>query len=313
MSILETVDLRDAGAVEATLQLGAAACRDAACRRAGGGSIELVGVSPADPEMSRTLIASGDLHDHPLHLARLVSAAGMHDANDPQGAAHLTLHELIHGERLVNGLDYSFRVLARAAALKAAFPERCHVLLANHEIAQLTGSAVAKNGVRCNDVFDEALEAAFGDAAGRVREAVRAFLRALPLAVRFETDGDGGAAGAVLCAHSLPAPELMDRFDMGVLARPLTDDDFLPRRGPAHLLTWGRGHTPADVERLASAWNVGLFVLGHEHVEHGAAAIGDRALVLNSDHDRGVYARIDLSRPASAVDLAARAIRLSEG
>lgn len=314
MSILESVDLRDAGAVEAALLEGAAACHSAACRREGGrdggGSVELVRVSAADPESARTLIATGDLHDHPLHLARLVTAAGMHEASVAESATHLTLHELIHGERLVNGMDYSYRVLTRVAALKRAFPERCHVLLANHEIAQLTGSAVAKNGVRCNDAFDEAIEASFGDGASRVREAVRAFLRALPLGVRFEREA---SLGAIMCAHSLPAPELIERFDEGVVGRPLTDEDFVARKGAAHLMTWGRGHSAADVERLASAWGVRLFVLGHEHVEHGAAAIGDKALVLNSDHERGVYVQIDLMKAATAGELAGRAVRLSEG
>lgn len=287
-ALLEQVNLRDAGAVAETLLRGAAAMRGAACRH---GSVEVVTITPAmRGTPAGTLIATGDLHDNPLHLARLMHAAGMEDAaSDP---AHLTLHELIHGDRLVNGLDYSYRVLARVAHLKATFPERVHVLLANHEMAQAFGQQVAKEGVRCNEVFDEALDVAFGDDAPGVRDAVGEFVRAMPLAVRFRCED---MHGDVLCAHSLPPPELMERFDCGVLERGLVEEDYTPRRGSAHLMVWGRGQTPEQLALLAERWGVRMFILGHEKAEEGVLLVGERAVVLNSDHERGAYVRVDLA------------------
>ncbi len=323
-SILEHVDLRNAGAVIATLRAGAAACLATPGRR---GCTEWVEV---DPSMrgtpAGTLIATGDLHDNPLHLSRLVKAAGIDAAWEAGegkkaeelglerpchgGPCHITLHELIHGDRLVNGMDYSYRVLARVAAMKVAFPERVHVLLANHEIAQMTGAPVAKDGVRCNEVFDDALDAAFGDDAPSVREAVIEFLRSLPLAVRFRC---AGVEGDVLCAHSLPGVELMGEYDFGVLDRELVDEDFKGRTGAARAMTWGRGHTAEQIEEIARRWGVRLFILGHEKAENGWKIVSEGAIVLNSDHEQGVYARLDVGSVRGAGEVGRGSIRLSDG
>ena len=76
-SILEQVDMRDADAVIAALRGGARANLEAPCRR---GSVDVVDARPEDRGTAAgTLIATGDLHDNPLHLARLVRAAGMDD------------------------------------------------------------------------------------------------------------------------------------------------------------------------------------------------------------------------------------------
>lgn len=284
--ILESLNLRSADAVVAAFRAGAGACRTAACRR---GSIDVI-------RGPGRLIATGDLHDNPLHLARLAEAAGVtHAGVTPQ--AHLTLHEIIHGDRLINGMDFSFRALARASALKAAHPEHVHVLLANHELSQVIGAGVVKDGVRCVDAFNEAVETTFGDAAAAVSGAIGDFIRAMPLALRCE-----GAGGTILCSHSLPEPALMDRFDPAVLERDLTDDDYVPRRGSAHLMTWGRGHTPDQLALLAERWRVSLFILGHEKAHEGAMAVEPNAVVLNSDHANGVYLDIDLDHPPTPAE-----------
>src|SRR5437762_8269330 len=169
------MNLQDPAVVRQVLAAGAGANREAACRQ---GSID--GIRPPG-----TLIATGDLHDNPLHFARLVRAAGMDCGSDEvtkgrsdevgeevartSGSAHsvspslglsvstpshLVLHELIHSDRLINGMDFSYRALARAAALKAEFPERVHVLLANHELAQIMGAGIVKDGVKVVEAFD---------------------------------------------------------------------------------------------------------------------------------------------------------------
>jgi hypothetical protein len=331
--VFAQLDLTDAAGVVETLRSAAAANRSAACRR---GSVDVIGPGvDREPrgERGERLIATGDLHDNPLHLARLVEAAGLGDPARP-AAAHLTLHEIIHPDRLVNGMDFSYRALTRVAALKVAFPEHVHTLLANHELAQVLGAGIVKDGVKVVEAFNEGVAYAFGDRAGDVLAAVAEFIRSMPLALvasgarpdtppsarrgaagpddRMEdgpgrdTDPEiGGAAacgaGTVLCAHSLPAPELMDRFDPGVLERDLAEDDYTPRRGSAHLMVWGRGHTPEQLRTLAERWGVGLFVLGHEKAEDGAMTVPPNAVVLNSDHERGVYLPIDLDRPPASV------------
>ena len=87
----------------------------------------------------------------------------------------------------------------------------------------------------------------------------------------------------------------LERFDAGVLERELTDDDYRAPGGSAYLMTWGRRYTSEQVEQLAARWGVGLFCLGHEHVETGIEMRGTRVLVLNSDHDRATILPMDLA------------------
>lgn len=292
-----TLDMRDADAVERALREGARACRNASCRR---GAID---VFDATTHPGARLIATGDLHDNPVHFERLVALAGM-DGAPGASPAHLTLHEIIHGDRLLHGMDFSYRVLARVAALKAAFPEHVHVLLGNHELAQMQRAGILKDGVKCVEAFREGLAYVFGDDATRVEDAIDEFVRAMPLALRILTK-----RGDLLCAHSLPPAAVMSKFDTSVLSRDLTDDDYAPRQGAAHLMVWGRGYDEEGLEDLVEAWGVYLFLVGHEKAPEGARFVAPNAVVLNSDHEKGVYLPIDLDdppTPAQAMTLVRR-------
>lgn len=335
------LDLKDGAAVCRVLADGAEANRDAGCRR---GSIDLIRA----PGM---LIATGDLHDHPLHLARLMQAARLMPGSEEEAdrqrdgvptvrettpiriessppplsldaptlepspvrlavpsppSSHLILHEVIHSDRLLNGMDFSYRMLARVALLKALHPERVHVLLANHELSQMAGAGIVKDGVRVVEAFNEGVACVFGDAAADVDAAVKEFVRSMPLALRCHTP-----RGDILCAHSLPAPWAMQRFDAGVLTRDLTDADYEPRQGAAHLMVWGRGYDAEQIEDLVERWGVTMFILGHEHVDEGARFVPPCAVVLNSDHERGVYLPIDLSDPPRPSEAPLHAVRLT--
>jgi hypothetical protein len=258
---------------------GASANLDAACRQK---SIDII--SPPG-----RLIATGDLHDNPLHFMRLIEAAGLNGQRPP---AHLTLHEIIHPDQLLGEVDFSYRALARVAQLKADFPEHVHTLLANHELAQIIGSGIVKNGIRVVDAFNDGIAHTFGDDASLVNEAIEQFVRSMPLALRCHTP-----RGDILCAHSLPGTAVMQRFDATVLERDLTDADYEPRRGSAHVMIWGRSYDAEQLEDLVERWGVTMFILGHQHVASGVELVPPNAVVLNSDHDRGKYLDIDLSDP----------------
>ena len=273
---------------------GAEANRDAACRD---GSIDRI--SPPG-----TLIATGDLHDNPLHFRRLLAAAGL-DGGDGE-RAHLTLHEIIHPEVLIAGKDFSYRALTRVASVKSAYPELVHTLLANHELAQIVGAGIVKRGVRVVEAFNDGLDHAFGAEADRVALALGDFVRSMPIALRAQTP-----TGDILCAHSLPGPAAMGRFDPTILERDLTDDDYEPRRGSAHLMVWGRGYDAEQLEDLVERWGVNLFILGHEHAPHGAVLVPPNVVVLNSDHERGVYLPIDLEAKPLPTEAMAQVVPLS--
>ncbi|MFK7885061.1 MAG: metallophosphoesterase [Phycisphaerales bacterium] len=262
------------------LRAGADANLSASCRI---GSIDLI-------RAPGRLIATGDVHDNPVSLSRLIAEAGL-DQDSPNDPSHLVLHELIHSPTLSpDGLDWSHRALIRVAQLKAAHPEHVHVLLANHELAQATGSDIRKNGVRLVEAFDRGLKKAFGRQTEKVRDAIRAFVRSMPIALRCQCP-----SGDVLCAHSLPGPGMMGRFDPSILSRPMRPSDYDFGGGSAYAMVWGRGYDHEQLEDLTERWGVNLFILGHEHAPNGYALIEPNAIVLNSDHDRGVFLPVDLS------------------
>jgi hypothetical protein len=284
-----SVNLRDAQAVSELFGAAAECMRASPYRR--GSAIRL-------PARGR-LLATGDLHDNPIHLAKIIKLAKL----DRSAEHHVVLHEMIHGERLINGLDLSHRMLARVAELVLQFPMQVHPLLANHELAQMTGRGVSKGAGNSVELFVDGLEYVYGDEHQTTLDAIKAFIAAMPLALLSEN--------GVLCAHSLPAPHAMEDFDQDVLDRELQVEDYATPSGAAHLMVWGRRHTPEQLETLASRWNVKLFCLGHEHADTGIEVIGPRLIVLNSDHERAVGLPIDLANVGSAEEMMLGAVPLS--
>jgi len=237
------------------------------------------------------MLITGDLHDHRVNFQKALRYANL--AKMPGN--HLLLQELIHGERLINGMDLSYRTAAEAAALQRDYPGRVHVLLSNHELAQINGEDIAKHGISSLDAFHAGLEYVFGDEANAVHDAYAEWVRSLPLAVRCEN--------GVFCSHSLPAPRRRNDFDPMVLTRELTDADLSGPDGSAHLMVWGRNLAQGWADDLATLWNTGQFVLGHQHAEMGYEMCGETMLILASDHDHGVCLPINLAQPYTRAEL----------
>jgi len=239
------------------------------------------------------LTITGDLHDNPINLERILRYANPAGGTD----RHVILQEMIHGDRLVNGVDLSHRMLGRVAALVLDHPGQVHPLLANHELAQMRGDSVSKGAGDNVVLFDDGLDWVFGGDAEDVAEAIRRFIAAMPLALRTES--------GILCGHSLPAPAAMKWFDPGVLDRDLVEADYAPPRGDAYAMVWGRGHSAPQVRDLAAAWGVELICVGHGFVETGAEAVCPGLLMINSDHDRAAVWRVELAAPPPGADVAA--------
>lgn len=279
---------------------GTEANYNAPCRQK---SIDAISVDDAPPN---TLIATGDLHDNPMNFAKLVRRAGL-DANPTNPPAHLTLHELIHSDRLVNGADFSYRVLAQIALLKARHPGLVHLLLGNHELAQFNNSQIIKDGVLCIKAFAAGVEFVFGGDSDAVLDSIKAFIRSMPIALRVHT-----SHGDLLCAHSVPSAAAMARFDATILSRDLTEDDYQPKTGSCHLMTWGRGYDAEGLEDLTERWGVSFFILGHEKADNGSLFVPPNALVLASDHERGVCLPIDLTNPPGPEEATRLVVPLAE-
>ena len=215
---------------------------------------------------------------------------------------HVLLQELIHGDRLVNGLDFSFRMLARVALAVLAHPGQVHPVLGNHELAQYTRRAVSKGAGNNIEHFEGGVEWVFGDDTDLVLSAIDVFFAAMPLGVLTES--------GLLCTHSLPDAARMNGFDASVIERKLVREDYEGITGSAWMLTWGRSHDPEVLESLALGWGVKTFCIGHQHVEQGIRCDGPRLVALNSDHARGVAVPWDLARVPSPSDIESSAIFL---
>lgn len=231
------------------------------------------------------LLVTGDLHDNTIHLQKILRLAKLDNAPDH----HVILHELIHGDKLLNGMDFSHRMLTKVALLVLDHPDQVHPLLANHELSQLTGRGISKGAGNSLELFNQALEYVYLDAWRDVADAINRFIRAMPLALISES--------GIFCAHSLPASRALMKFDLDIMSREIENEDYHYPYGSAYLMVWGRVHDQALFETLAERWDVRLFCLGHQHVETGIECKGlsPGVIILNSDHERATVVEFDLA------------------
>ncbi len=283
------VNLSDASAVVDVLTAATEVLLSNADRR---------GSSQHLPGSGRVLV-TGDLHDNLFHFQKIIHLARLDEGTD----RHLVLQELIHGDRLVDGIDLSHRMLGRVAAMVAAFPGQVHPMLANHELAQATGKSVSKGRGDSVRMFIDGVDWAFGDRGDDVLEAIICFILAMPLAVRSER--------GLCCSHSLPAAGMMHVFDNTIVDRDFEPADLQGNDGSAYLMTWGRQHTEDQLASIADRWGVRLFCIGHAWVKDGIDAPMKNLVRLNSDHERGAVLPIDLSNIPTADDALSAVIRLS--
>ena len=241
-----------------------------------------------DLEPGCDVIATGDIHGNRQAFTRILA---YFERPSPR-PRRLVLQELIHGPPDgETGQDRSIELLLRAARLKVARPSDVVLLMGNHDLAQITGAEIAKDGPPSCRAFADGVCFAFGADGGEVLSGVDDFLRSLPLAAR--------CPNGVWITHSLPAPSRGRAPDTDILHRPYTYDDFL-RGGPAYEWTWGRAHTDEQIDALAAALAAELFILGHRHTAAGIEAVAHRAVTIASDHSHGCLVEFASDQPLDA-------------
>jgi hypothetical protein len=251
---------------------------------------------PAEGE----LWIAGDIHDHRTNFRKITTAADL--GSNPQ--RHLVLQELIHGDHFdVAGAEGSWEILYRAAELKCDFPEQVHFIFANHDLAQIHGEGIMKAGLSVCEAFTAGINRDFskGGGANSVNVAVTEFLLSLPLAVRAEN--------GMFFSHSMPTDDQIPNFDYTIFDRPLTGPDYKRRVGPVYQLIWGRNITPAGVEKFLEKVDAKMIVTGHQPQDLGYLVNGPKHLIIASDHNQGVFLRLDLSREYSMETLLERVVK----
>ena len=230
------------------------------------------------------LLMTGDLHDNVRSLQRIVRLAKLDRSPDRR----LILHEVIHGPSRLNGMDLSVRALARACAVKLAYPDQVYMLLSNHELAQRRQEHVSKAGGSDIDAFNDGVAHLYGDQAADVHAAFDVYVDSLLLAVKCDN--------GLLCAHSLPSPRKIGAFDPTVLNRDLAAADYAGPDGAAHLMVWGRHQDEKIAGALAEIWGVDTFLLGHQPALMGWTEMAHNILILASDHDHACALPLDLTQ-----------------
>jgi hypothetical protein len=244
-------------------------------------------------ESGDDLMVVGDLHGNLDGFREVLRIAEL----DLKPGRHLVLQELIHGPHTYpnDGGDRSHQLLEVVAALKCKYPDRVHLILGNHELSELTGRPIAKNGHALNAEFRRGLETAYGTAAGEVYKGYHELFRSLPLAVR--------TPNRVFLCHTLPEPAMMDRMDASVLETGIWTTESMARGGAVYALTWGRDTQPETADRFAQMVDCDYFITGHIPCREGFHRPNPRQLIIDGTPPCPACCLFPLDRPVAIEDL----------
>ncbi len=230
-----------------------------------------------------SLIITGDIHGHRRNLERIVTFADL--SNNPD--RHVVLQEIIHGgPEDSEGGCLSYRLLFDAVRYKLSFPNQVHIIMGNHDTTFINSSQVMKNGKEMNQPMNLAMDREFQQASADTKLAMRQFLLSQPLAVRCDN--------RIWLSHSLPGDLYVDKFDQQILQRQLEINDC-EKPGSAYLLTWGRKHSQALLDKMAKLFDVDTFILGHQPQQQGWSQAGKNLIIIASNHNHGCLLPINLT------------------
>src|SRR3954465_12409325 len=273
----------DAQKIIATIRRAAMLSR-ATPGRAGG----VVALDKADEVM-----VVGDLHGNIPAFRKVLEVAAL--AKHP--ARHLVLQELIHGHRHYpdDGGDKSHQLVDLVSALKCSCPARVHLILGNHELSELAGRVIGKNGMQLNDQFRRGITTAYRPRDEAIYQAYRDLFAALPLAVR--------TPNRVFLCHTVPDPIYLDTLDIGLLAAASWPPGALKRGGTIYALTWGRNTEPETIDRFASMVDADWFITAHQPGDGGFPQANHRQLIIDGTNPSPAYFLFPAREPVTIESL----------
>ncbi len=240
------------------------------------------------------VFATGDLHGNIGNFQQVLQLADL----AAHARRHLVMQELIHGVfRYADGADKSHQAVDLWAALKCQFPERVHYLLGNHELAQWTNRAIAKNEYDLNAGFLDGVRSAYGARGVEVYAAYLDLFKALPLVLR--------TANRVFLSHSLPGASAMAKFDPARLrAADYSAEDLRPS-GAAYAIAWGRDASAANAAEFLKKVDADLLITGHIPCDTGFTVANDRQIILDTLGSPAAYCLFPADRPLTHQQLVA--------
>lgn len=251
------------------------------------------GVVTLEPSTVTEVLVVGDLHGNIPAFRKIldVSALGQNPGR------HLVLQELVHGPRMypADRGDKSHQLVDIVCALKCQYPTRVHLILGNHELSELTGRAIGKNGVPLNALFRQGIDTAYGTRGEAVYSAYRELFAALPLAVR--------TPNRVFLCHTIPDGYELDGLDLEVFKLDTWPPEAMKRHGTVYAITWGRDTSPETVDRFAAMVDADWFVTGHQPCEEGFRLAGPRQIIIDGTDPYPAYCLFPANEPVTAETL----------
>lgn len=232
------------------------------------------------------IVVAGDLHGHLGNFQSIYKFADL--ARQPR--RHLVLQEVVHSKyRYPLGGDKSHQLLDLFAALKNQFPDRVHLLLGNHELAQWTDRAIIKGEEDLNALFVAGLQEAYGEKAGAVDRAYRELFAAAPLAIR--------TANRIFLSHSLPTAQNGAAVTRSLLEQDEHRLEDLAPKGGVYSLVWGRDCSAENVASFLQAMDSDWLVTGHIPCDHGFATPNEQQIILDCCASPAAVALLPTDRP----------------
>ncbi|HUT37611.1 MAG TPA: metallophosphoesterase [Planctomycetota bacterium] len=238
------------------------------------------------------LMITGDLHGNLSNFRRITRIADL--PHHPH--RHLILQEALHA-MYRDTPDRSYQLIEEIAIFKTVYPAQVHVLLANHDLAELYGLQIMKQGRSVLRVFDAALEEAYQFNKDVVRKAYNGFLRSFPWAAATPT-------GLFVC-HSLPDAKYVDLFSRQLFTDAGPDTD-MGRGSPAFHLAWGRDLSGEVTAAFAQRVGADLILTGHHPCRSGHTEPNPRLVILDSKDAHGAYAILPLDVKLSQIEVVSR-------
>ena len=283
---------QDVENVVATFDRAADANRQMPGRR--GSTIELT------PELADEVMIAGDVHGHRGNFDRIRQIAAL-DANPRR---HLVLQEVCHGgPSYPGGGCMSHTILEDVAELITKHPRQVHLMLGNHELAELADFPICKNNQLLNMSFRIGLRQRYGSAAETVRLALTRFLWSCPLAVRLPR--------GVLMTHSVPDHVDSQGFDPSVLLRDLCTGDGVDGTDVFRLV-WGRDYRRQNAQAFCELVGAKLLITGHEPCFKGFTVPNDLQVILDCCGDKGAYVILPIDAEPDQAKIVTRIEMLGE-
>jgi hypothetical protein len=231
----------------------------------------------------------GDLHGN-LPAFRLALIAASLDRHPKR---HLVLQELVHETAKYDPdhPDRSHRLVDLVAALKCQYPDRVHLILGNHELSELTGRIIGKDGQTLNLRFRQGIERAYGPRTQDIYQSYLGLFAALPLAVR--------TPNRVFICHTLPDARYLETLDLGLLQADDWPEESKKRGGTIYALTWGRDTTPETADRFATMVDAELFITGHQPCDAGFRQANHRQIIIDGTNPFPAYCLFSARSPVT--------------